>query len=147
MSRLSLSLVLLTALLLGYDIYIGAGESVASTPIPAPYQTGMASWYGAGEQGKLTADGEIYNRHALTAAHRHLPFNTRIMVTNRENGRSVEVRINDRGPYSKNRVLDLSEAAAKALDMKKSGVTPVEIEVIQRGSVKLPRAVPGSTLP
>ena len=93
-------------------------------------QSGMASWYGREEQGKSTADGEIFNRHEFTAASRHLPFNTVVHVTNEKNGRSVDVRINDRGPYAKSRVLDLSEAAADTLDMKKSGTAPVKIEVV-----------------
>lgn len=94
-------------------------------------QTGMASYYGNGFHGKKTANGETYNRHELTAAHKKLPFNTRIKVTNLENNRSVVVRINDRGPFAKRRILDLSEGAAKKIDMIKSGVAKVRIEVLK----------------
>ncbi len=97
-------------------------------------QSGVASWYGREQQGKLTADGERFNRHQLTAASRHLPFNTLVRVTNEQNGRSVDVRINDRGPYVHGRVLDLSEAAADRLEMKDSGVAPVKIEVVEPAS-------------
>lgn len=133
MSRLGISLVLLSGILLIYDGYSYGSRLGAVRPDSAPAQTGLASWYGMEEQGNRTADGEIFDRHQFTAAHRHLPFNTRVRVTNRENGRSVVVRINDRGPYARDRVLDLSEAAAKALDMKKSGVVPVKIEVLRPG--------------
>jgi len=135
-------MVALTGMVLAYDVY-GLGLKPASTEASST-QTGMASWYGVEEEGKLTADGERFDRHQLTAAHRKLPFNTVLRVTNRENGRVVEVRVNDRGPYKKNRVLDLSEAAAKALDMKTEGVTPVKIEVIRKSA---PPMAPGSTLP
>jgi len=143
MSRLGLSLIALTTATLAADFCFLQPLSVASAEIP-PIQTGLASWYGTEEQGKLTADGEHFDRHQFTAAHRHLPFNTRVRVINEENGRAVEVRINDRGPYVKNRVLDLSEAAAKALDMKREGVTRVKIEVIAQDP---PPLTPTSTLP
>lgn len=95
-------------------------------------QTGLASWYGS-EQGRHTASGEVLDRHALTAAHRYLPFNTIIRVTNQENGKTVELRINDRGPYRGGRILDVSEAAANILDMKRAGTVPVLIEVMELG--------------
>ena len=98
-------------------------------------QRGLASWYGADEQGHLTADGEIFDMYQLTAAHRHLPFGTIVRVTNRSNGASVDVRINDRGPYDDDdRIIDVSAAAADILDMKRAGTVPVEIEVIRLGS-------------
>jgi len=97
-------------------------------------QRGLASWYGA-EQGRLTASGERFDPGQLTAAHRHLPFGTVVRVTNRENGLSVNVRINDRGPFGDgDRIIDLSSAAANVLQMKRSGVIPVELEVIRLGS-------------
>jgi len=96
-------------------------------------ERGKASWYGK-EQGHVTASGERFNENDLTAAHRHLPFGTIVRVTNRQNGRSVEVRINDRGPWSGGRILDVSSAAANVLEMKKAGIVPVEIEVIELGS-------------
>lgn len=88
-------------------------------------QHGLASWYGS-ENGRTTASGDRFNPHAYTAAHRHLPFGTIVRVTNRLNGRSVEVRINDRGPWGDgDRVIDLSSAAADAIDMKRAGLVPV----------------------
>lgn len=93
-------------------------------------QTGKASWYGGKFHGGPTASGETYNKRSMTAAHRSLPFGTRVRVTNLRNGRSVVVRINNRGPYSKGRVIDLSEAAAEKLDMIEAGVVPVKLERI-----------------
>jgi rare lipoprotein A len=96
---------------------------------------GKASWYGA-DQGRHTASGERFDPDALTAAHRHLPFGTIVRVTNRENGRSVEVRINDRGPWRGGRIIDVTSAAADVLQMKRSGVVSVEIDVVRLGSPK-----------
>jgi rare lipoprotein A len=93
-------------------------------------ERGIASWYGEDFHGWLTANGEIYDMEALTAAHRTLPLGTAILVTNVENGKQVRVRINDRGPYLYGRVLDLSLAGARALDMVDSGVAAVQIEVV-----------------
>jgi len=98
---------------------------------PAGVQDGKASWYGGSHHGGPTASGERFNKHAMTAAHRTLKMNTRVRVTNKRNGRSVEVRINDRGPYARGRIIDLSEAAAKKLDMIDAGVVPVRIEVLK----------------
>jgi rare lipoprotein A len=95
-------------------------------------QTGMATWYGGGHHGGPTASGERFNKHAMTAAHRTLPMNTRVRVTNTRNGKSVVVRINDRGPFgSKRRIIDVSEGAARKLDMIEAGVVPVRVEVIK----------------
>ncbi|HEY2022716.1 septal ring lytic transglycosylase RlpA family protein [Paraburkholderia sp.] len=91
-------------------------------------QTGRASWYGRFFHGRRTANGERYDMHALTAAHRTLPLGSYVRVTNSANSRSVIVRINDRGPYARGRVIDLSMAAASALDMRHSGTAKVEIE-------------------
>ena len=93
-------------------------------------ETGLASWYGAKHHGKRTASGEIFDQNKFTAAHRTLPWGSIVKVTNLDNGKSVEVRINDRGPYTKARVIDLSRAAARALAMVKSGVSPVRIELL-----------------
>jgi rare lipoprotein A len=101
-----------------------------------PTQTGVASWYGPGFHGKLTASGKIYDQHDLTAAHQTLPLGTRVMVVNVKNGRSTEVTITDRGPFAKGRILDLSYAAAQTLGMIGSGTVPVRIEVID-GPVKI----------
>ena len=95
-------------------------------------QRGMATFYGDEQQGGPTASGEQFDKRKLTAAHRTLPLGTRVRVTNTRNGRSVEVRINDRGPYGNHsRIIDLSEAAALQLDMIAAGVVPVIVEVLK----------------
>jgi rare lipoprotein A len=99
-------------------------------------QEGTASWYGPGFHGKATTSGEIYDQHDLTAAHPTLPLGTRVAVTNLQNGRQVEVRVNDRGPFAKSRVIDLSYAAARALDMIGPGTAPVRIEVLDDGAAR-----------
>jgi rare lipoprotein A len=91
---------------------------------------GMASWYGPGFSGGRSANGEVFNQNALTAAHRSLPFGTQVRVTNLQNGQSVVVRITDRGPYSGHRVIDLSTAAARAVGMLQAGVAPVSLDVL-----------------
>jgi len=91
-------------------------------------QTGRASWYGAAHHGKRTASGAIYDKEALTAAHPSLPFGTRVKVTNLSNGKSVEVEITDRGPFVGGRIIDLSQAAARALGMVESGTATVRLE-------------------
>ena len=93
------------------------------------FQTGMASYYGGSWHGKKTANGEIFNENSLTAAHKTLPFGTRVKVTNLDNGKSVVVRINNRGPYSKGRVIDLSKAAFSRIASISKGVTRVKLEV------------------
>jgi rare lipoprotein A len=121
------------------------GEATPQTSIPGrplpkavqalasfmPFQSGMASWYGPGFQGNPTANGERFNQYALTAAHRGLPFGTRVRVTNTYNGRSVVVRINDRGPFAHGRVIDLSRSAAEAIGVVNSGVAPVRLEIMR----------------
>ncbi|MBW4473625.1 MAG: septal ring lytic transglycosylase RlpA family protein [Stenomitos rutilans HA7619-LM2] len=98
---------------------------------------GMASWYGPGFHGSPSASGEPFNQNAMTAAHRSLPFGTQVLVTNLANGQSVVVRINDRGPYAGDRVIDLSTAAARVLGLIQSGVAPVRLDVIDNS----PRAI------
>ncbi len=93
-------------------------------------EIGVASWYGPGFHGKLTANGEKYNQNDITAAHKLLPFNTQIRVTNLENGRSIVVRINDRGPFSGERIIDLSKGAAAQIDMLHSGTAKVHLSVM-----------------
>jgi rare lipoprotein A len=93
-------------------------------------QWGLASWYGDEFHGKKTANGEIFDTNTLTAAHKTLPFNTLVKVTNLYNQKSTTVRINDRGPFRKGRIIDLSHAAAQELDMLDSGVIPVRLEVV-----------------
>lgn len=91
---------------------------------------GMASYYGADFAGRPTASGERFDPSDLTAAHRTLPFGTRVRVTNLDNGRSVVVRVNDRGPYARGRILDVSVAAARALDMLHRGTARVRLEIL-----------------
>ena len=93
---------------------------------------GAASWYGPGFHGRQTASGEVFDMGELTAAHRTLPFGTRTRVTNEANGKSVIVRINDRGPFSGNRKIDLSREAARSIGLIDAGVGQVKIEVLQR---------------
>jgi len=93
---------------------------------------GMASWYGPGFDGNYTANGEIFNQEALTAAHPSLPMGTRVRVTNLDTGRVVLVRINDRGPYYGGRILDLSAGAARIIGLTDSGVAPIRLEVMGR---------------
>ena len=94
-------------------------------------EEGIASWYGHPYHGRPTASGEIYNMNAMTAAHRTLPFGTRVRVHDLENGRDVTVRINDRGPFVKGRIIDLSHAAAEAMDM--SGTALVRLQILGYG--------------
>ena len=98
---------------------------------PAAAQTGSASWYAL--DGNMTANGERMNSSKMTAAHRKLPFGTKIKVTNLHNNRSVVVRINDRGPYARGRVIDLSRAAATDLDMRRRGKAQVTLEILEWG--------------
>lgn len=93
-------------------------------------ERGIASWYGDDFHGWVTASGELYDMHALTAAHRTLPLGTVVQVTNVVNGRHVVIRINDRGPYVNGRILDLSYAAAKRLDMLRDGISAIQLEVV-----------------
>ncbi len=99
----------------------------ASTPAPEAV-VGMASFYGREFHGRRTASGERYDMHALTCAHRTAPFGTRLRVTNLETGRSVVVTVNDRGPFVRDRVVDVSLAAARALGMVERGVARVRVE-------------------
>lgn len=104
----------------------------------APSQKGFASWYGPGFHGRRTANGERYDMNALTAAHPSLPFGTRVAVRNVRTGQSVIVRINDRGPFSKSRILDLSYAAAREVGMVRSGTAFVEIHPLKPGENNAP---------
>ncbi len=93
-------------------------------------ETGTASYYGARHHGKHTASGEPFDQHGLTAAHRQLPFGTRVQVTNLANDKSVVVRINDRGPHTRGRLIDVSRAAAQQLDMLQSGTAKVRVQAL-----------------
>lgn len=100
------------------------------------FQSGKASWYGSFHHGKKTASGERFNMHGLSAAHRTLPLGSMIAVTNKSTGKTITVKVNDRGPYHGNRILDLSKGAAKELGMISSGVGNVEITVLSRPDKK-----------
>lgn len=119
-----------TFLLLGLSACMGAG---AMAPDPGETTTGEASYYADRFIGQRTASGERYDPDALTAAHRSLPFGTRVRVTRLSDGQSVVVRINDRGPFVQGRVIDVSHAAARQLDMMREGVVSVTVEVISTG--------------
>jgi rare lipoprotein A len=101
-----------------------AGEFIAE---------GVASYYADDYHGRKTSNGEEYDMHAMTAAHQSLPFNTKVRVTNLQNGKSVIVRINDRGPFKDNRIIDVSYAAAKELSMIGPGTANVRLEIIELG--------------
>ena len=101
-------------------------------PVPRSIETGKASYYGGRWIGRLTANGERYHSGDCTAAHKHLPFNTMVRVTNLRNNKSVIVRINNRGPYAKGRILDLSIVAAKKIEMMGDGIVPVRAEVLKK---------------
>ena len=105
-----------------------AGEQAAAE---APLQLGWTSWYGEAYHGRRTASGEVYNMHKLTAAHRDLPFGTRVRVTHTGSQRSLVVRINDRGPFVGNRILDLSYAAAGRLGIVRSGLAMIRLELLE----------------
>ena len=103
---------------------------------PAFSEIGLASWYGREFRGNRTADGERFDMNAMTAAHRTLPFNTYVRVTDLATDRSVVVRINDRGPYAGDRIIDLSAGAARALGITDDGVARVRIELVKVGKAK-----------
>ncbi|MGE8363104.1 septal ring lytic transglycosylase RlpA family protein [Pseudomonas sp.] len=120
MRALSLLLVCLALLL--------SGCASSRYSLDGTSAEGQASYYGARHHGNKTASGERFDQNALTAAHRTLPFGTRVQVTNLNNGRTVVVRINDRGPFTKGRIIDLSRRAAEQIDMIRSGIVPVRLQ-------------------
>jgi rare lipoprotein A len=95
-------------------------------------ERGIASWYGEPYHGRRTASGEVYDMYRVSAAHRTLPFGTLVRVTRRDTGQSVEVRINDRGPFIEGRIIDLSYGAAKRIGLDVDGIAPVKVEVLGR---------------
>ena len=101
-----------------------------ATMLTVPANAGMASWYGPGFHGKKTASGAIYNMYAMTAAHKSLPFGSKVKVTNLNNNKSVVVKINDRGPFKPGRIIDLSK---KANQMVSCNLCKVDVEVLRRG--------------
>jgi rare lipoprotein A len=145
----AMALLLLTALLEFAPAPASAGQYSVGTPyrvggrIYVPREefdydrVGTASWYGADFHGRRTASGEIYNMHALTAAHPTLPLSTVVRVSNLDNGLSVVVRINDRGPYVGNRIIDLSRAGARTLGFDARGTTRVRVTVLREATLRL----------
>ena len=141
-----------TALILFIVIVFGLGAGCGKKPkyrVPPPIpavlghkETGHASWYGHPYHGRRTSNGEVYDMDEMTAAHLRLPFGTWVLVKNLENGRKTEVRINDRGPFVKNRIIDLSREAARRIEMIGPGTARVRMEVIA-----LPGMRPGESEP
>lgn len=109
-------------------------------------ETGTASWYGPDFHAKRTANGEKYNMHSLTAAHRTLPLPSIVRITNLENGRSLVVRVNDRGPYARNRIVDVSKKVAQLLGFLEKGTAKVRVEVLEKESKNLKAALTGKAL-
>ena len=118
------------AMLMVLSIFLLNTPSALAKDAPRFKQSGVASWYGAWHHGKVTANGEAFDMFAMTAAHKTLPLGSLVKVTRKDNGRSIIVRINDRGPYKRRRIIDLSYAAADSLGMKRKGVSRVSIEVV-----------------
>jgi rare lipoprotein A len=133
-------IVIISGLLLGcgstarFGSYGSESESSGKENIVLETVTGTASYYAHEFHGRKTANGETYNMNDLTAAHRSFPFNTIVRVTNLSNGKSVELRINDRMPSFKGRIIDISLKAAKVIDMLTSGITEVKVEVLKWGN-------------
>lgn len=107
----------------------------SSSDSSANIRIGAASWYGPGFNGKKTASGDIFDPTKLTAAHRSIPLGRRVRVTHLANGKSVEVLINDRGPYTEGRMIDLSQAAANALEMTGKGIAKVRVEELEEAVI------------
>ncbi len=110
-------------------------------------KTGIASWYGPKFHGKLTANGEIYNQYALTAAHKTLPLPSAVKVTNLKNNKSIVLRINDRGPFVNDRIIDLSSKAADILDLKREGTGLVRVQILKEKSLYLEKLAKQGTFP
>lgn len=128
--------VLLLATACGKKVPIA---SRAGNPTTVTALEGLASYYAEPYHGRRTASGEVFDSYQeVTAAHRTLPFNTVVKVTNQSNGREVEVRINDRGPFIEGRVIDLSYKAAREIDMVRAGVAPVKLAILKEGSQRTP---------
>ena len=113
-------------------VHCVAARAEGVTHQTAPHQNGIASWYGNEHNGRRTANGEIHDSRLATAAHLRLPFGAMVRVTNRKTGVAVVVRINDRGPYVKGRIIDLSESAARDLGILADGLAPVSVQRIDK---------------
>jgi rare lipoprotein A len=126
---------------LAYSVVTLSACSLFERQVPSSgtSQYGMASWYGAAFAGRKTASGEVFNPSEMTAAHRSFPFGCKVQVTHRNSKRYVRVKINDRGPFARGRIIDLSERAAEKLTMKKSGVAPVRVDLLDCPSRKKSR--------
>lgn len=118
-------MLIMMAMLAGCSCILGPGMPRRGRP-----QIGKASWYGPKYHGRMTACGEIFDMNKVSAAHKKLPLGSVVKVTNLKNGKSIVVRINDRGPYVRGRIIDLSLAAARKLDMVEDGVAKVRVELI-----------------
>jgi rare lipoprotein A len=119
----------------GCGRHASARVPVPARPAPIGWtESGVASWYGVPYNGRNTSSGEIFDMRAMTAAHRTLPFNTWLEVTNLKNGKQVEVRVTDRGPFVDGRIIDLSMGAAERIDMIREGIVKVRLKVIKRPS-------------
>ncbi|HSE48248.1 MAG TPA: septal ring lytic transglycosylase RlpA family protein [Terriglobales bacterium] len=122
-----LATVCLAANLMAGPVTTGSSSKEVTSK---PYQVGRASWYGKQFHGRSTASGEPYDMFQFTAAHRQLPLGTWVRVTNLRNGRSITVRVNDRGPYVGNRIIDLSYGAAQMLDLRARGTEKVRLDIV-----------------
>lgn len=125
-------------------------NNITYYPIPDAYgyeEKGIASWYGKKFHGRKTSNGERYDMYAMTAAHKTLPMNTMLLVENLENGKEIVVRVNDRGPFIRGRVVDLSYTAAKKLGMANKGISKVKITALTQKPVSLPKTSPQPTVP
>ncbi|HEY8383530.1 MAG TPA: septal ring lytic transglycosylase RlpA family protein [Microvirga sp.] len=142
--------------------YTVAGRTYVPRENPNYVNEGLASWYGANFHGRLTANGEVFDRQSIAAAHTTMPLPSYARVTNVQNGRSIIVRVNDRGPYHGNRIIDVSQRTAEALDFKHMGTARVRVEYVGRASPNgsddkillaslrtdgQPAAMPGTTAP
>jgi rare lipoprotein A len=114
-------------------LYIGCASPISRS---LGTQEGLASYYSTEFHGRKTSSGEIFDKDALTAAHRTFPFGTILLVTNLKNGKQVEVKVNDRGPVKPERIIDLSYGAAKEIDLIKEGLVRVRVEVVEWGNAK-----------
>ena len=130
-----------TLFVLIFNYLLISNPAIAQSPFTAPdslltIQTGIASYYGTKFHNRMTANGEIYNMWAFTAAHKHLPFGTRLKVTNLNNGFQAIVKINDRLPKSSKRIIDLSKGVAEHLEMVNDGIVPVKLELLSHQAIE-----------
>ena len=126
---------------IAWAVCLGVVLVVTGCAGPAkPGGSGLASYYADKYHGRKTANGEVFDVNKMTAAHKTLSFGTKVRVTNKENGKSVVVKINDRGPFVKGRVIDLSPAAARRIEMTRAGVVPVKLEILGGGEAAVSSA-------